>query len=124
MTGAYLGFKPLVISCLDDNPKNHPMVIEVLTIVKKLKKTSEKCKPYVDIWTDGDEKLLSQTQKQLEQNQQHCQALEHQKQLQQDEQQNYQRKQEQGQQQEEQRQHQQITKQEHQEKLIQVYIAT
>ena len=115
MTGAYADLKPLVISCLDDNPKNRPTIIEAGTKIKHLKKNSEKRELYFDIWTDGDQELLSQSQKQLEQNQQQCQALQHKTELQQkqqEEQQHHQRKQDQGKQTQ---QHQQV-------KSIQVYI--
>ena len=37
MTGAYTDLKPLVISCLDDNPKNRPSVAQVLLDIKKIK---------------------------------------------------------------------------------------
>ena len=122
MTGAYVDLKSLVISCLDENPKNRPSVTEILTKIKHLKKTSEKRELYFDIWTDGDGELLSQSQKQLEQNQEHCQALQHKTELQQrqqEEQQNRERKQDQGQEQEQTQQHKQTTKQD-QQKSIQV----
>ena len=119
MTGAYADLKPLAISCLDDNPKNCPSVTEVLTKIKQLKKTGEKRELYFDIWTDGNEQLLSQSQ---EQNQQQCQALQCQKELQQsqqEEQQNHQSERDQRQQ-EQTQQHEQTMKQEHQQKSIQV----
>ena len=37
MTGDYKDFKPLVISCLDDNPKNRPLVGEALMEIKQVK---------------------------------------------------------------------------------------
>ena len=122
MTGAYADLKPLVISCLDDNPKNRPSVTKVLTKIKHLKKNSEKREVYVDIWTDGDQQLLSESQKQLEQNQEHCQALQHQKHLQQGQQEENLSDQDQSQQQKQIQQHEQnlIMKQEHQQKSIQV----
>ena len=115
MTGAYADLKPLVISCLDDNPKNRPSIIDAVTKIKHLKKNSEKHELYFDIWTYGDQELLSQSQKQLEENQQQCQALQHKTELQQkqqEEQQHHQSKQDQGKQTQ---QHQQV-------KSIQVYI--
>ena len=126
MTGAYADLKPLVTSCLDDNPKNRPSIAEAVTKIKQLKKASEKRELYFDIWSDRDEQSLSQSQKQLEQNQKQCQALQHQKKLQQEEQQNHQREQDKSQEQEQTQQHEQMTKQEHQQKSIQVatYIAS
>ena len=123
MTGVYADLKSLAISCLDDNPKNRPSVTEVLARIKQLKKTSEKRELYYDIWSDGDEQLLSESQKQLKQNLEHCQALQHQKELQQcqqEEQQNHQSEQDQSQQQEQTQQYEQTMKEEHQQKLIQV----
>ena len=122
MTGAYADLKPLVISCLDDNPKNRPSIIEAVTKIKQLKKNSEKRELYVDIWTDGNQQLLSEAQRQLEQNQQHCEALQHKTELQQRQQEgqkNHQGKQHQSEQ-EQTQQHGQTTKQEHQQKSIQV----
>ena len=123
MTGAYADLKPLVTSCLDDNPKKRPLVTEVLTKIKQLKKASEKRELYFDIWSEGDEQLLSESQKQLEQNQEHCQSSQHQKELkqgQQGEQQNHQSEQDQSQQQEQTQQHEKTMKEEHQQKSIQV----
>ena len=120
MTGAYVDLKSLVTSCLDENPKNRPSVTEILTKIKHLKKTSEKRELYFDIWTDGDGELLSQSQKQLEQNQEHCQALQHKTELQQrqqEEQQNHERKQDQGHDQEQRQQHKQTTKQDQQNSI-------
>ena len=37
ITGDYKDFKPLVISCLDDNPKNRPLVGEALMEIKQVK---------------------------------------------------------------------------------------
>ena len=45
MTGVYTDLKPLVISCLDDNPKNRPSVANVLLDIKKVKQ-----KLYCTIW--------------------------------------------------------------------------
>ena len=39
MTGASTDLKPLVMSCLDDNPKNRPSVAKVLLDIKKAKNT-------------------------------------------------------------------------------------
>ena len=40
MIRAYAKFKPLAISCLDDNPKNQPTVVELLAEIKKVKMLS------------------------------------------------------------------------------------
>ena len=37
MTGGAADLKPLVISCLDDNPKNHPPVAQVSMTIKRVK---------------------------------------------------------------------------------------
>ena len=120
MTGAYADLKPLAISCLDDNPKYRPSVTEALTRIKQLKKTSEKHELYVDVRNNADDQLLLQLEKQPEQNQEHCQALQHLRQVQQEEQQNHQSKQEQSQQQQQTQQHEQMMKEENQQKSIQV----
>ena len=39
MVGVYQDFKSLVISCLDDNPKNRPLVAEALLEIKQVKQT-------------------------------------------------------------------------------------
>ena len=49
MTGAYTDLKPLVISCLDDNPKNRPSVANVLLDIKKAKHVYRQ-KLYCTIW--------------------------------------------------------------------------
>ena len=125
MTGAYADLKPLVTSCLDDSPKNRPSIVEAVTKIKQLKKASEKRELYFDIWSEGDEQLLSESQKQLEQNLEQCQALQHQEKVQQDQQEeqlNHQSDQDQGQQQEQIQQQEQnlMIKQEHQVESIQV----
>ena len=123
MTGAFADLEPLVISCLDDIPKNRPSVTEVLAKIQQIKKNSEKCVGYIELWSDGDKQSLSGSQKQLEQNQERCQTLQQQKQLQQgqqEEQQNHQSKQDQSQQQKQTQQDEQMMKEEHQQKSIQV----
>ena len=123
MTGAYTDLKSLVISCLDDNPKNRPSIVQAVTKIKQLKKNSEKRELYFDIWTDDDQELLSQSKKQLEQNQQQCQVLQHKTELQQRQQegqQNHEKIQDQGEGQEQTQQHEQTTNQEHQQKSVQV----
>ena len=99
MTGSYASFKPLVMSCLDDNPKNRPAVIEVLTEMKKVKKASEKLQLYCDIWLDDNQQLPAlQSQKQEPQDiQQHQQQLLQQQQHQ-NQQQNHEEKKQQEQQ--------------------------
>ena len=37
MTGSATHLKPLMISCLDDNPINHPIVVEIHTKIKSMK---------------------------------------------------------------------------------------
>ena len=91
MPNAFIVFKPLVISCLDDNPINRPEVTKVLIEINKAKKTfTKKFSAYFDIWTDLDE---DQKQKQQEDQLRQGQPQKQEKQVQQKiEQQNEQKK--------------------------------
>ena len=83
MTRAYAKFKPLAISCLDDNPKNRPTVVELLAEIKKIKKAfSDDVVLYCDISTPSKQLKVTnnQSQKQLSQNQQTVQKQEQQNQ--------------------------------------------
>ena len=71
ITGPHKSLIPLIISCLDDNPKNRPIVGKVLADLKEVKKTGEKREVYIDPWKENPQ--LEQLEKQLEQNQQQCQ---------------------------------------------------
>ena len=61
MAEAYTDLKPLVVSCLDDNPKNRPTVTKMLTEIKVLTKKFSN-NNYCDI-----DKFNSQLQQQKEQ---------------------------------------------------------
>ena len=69
MTGVYTDLKPLVISCLDDNPKKRPSVAQVLLDIKKANKAyHQKC--FSAIWsTKVSSKQQSTTQLQDQQDQ-------------------------------------------------------
>ena len=59
MPSTFAGFKPLVISCLDDNPKHRPAVTKVLMEIEKVKNASnEDSSIYVY------QRLITQLQKQ------------------------------------------------------------
>ena len=67
MAESCTNLKPLVISCLNDNPEEHPSVVQVLTEIKKVAKSySEKlCS---SIWTTkvtGEEQQVKEQQLQL-----------------------------------------------------------
>ena len=102
MTAAFAKFKPLVISCLDDNPNNRPTVEEVLTEIKEVRKIGGG--DYFEIRTDTNQQssMPAQQQEQLPQSQQ---GQEQQQQQQKTEKQNHQKEQEQGQQLQEEKQH-------------------
>ena len=108
----YAKFKPLVISCLDDNPNNRPTVEGILTELKEVRQTGSR--DYFEIRA-GDTDQESSTQAQQQEQLAQSQGLEQQQQI--TEKQNYQKEQEQGQQlQEEEKhhgiqQHQQINQQ-------------
>ena len=72
ITGPHASLKPLIISCLDDNPKKRPIVGKVLAELKEVNKTGEKRQVYVDPWKENPQSM-QQLEKQLEQNQQQCQ---------------------------------------------------
>ena len=114
MTVTYVKFKPLVISCLDNNPNNRPTVVEVLREIKKINKTSGGL--YFDIWADAAQ---SQQEQQLSNGRQNQQGQEQQQeqpqqqpQQQKIEKHSHQKEQEQGQ---EQQQEQQLGMQQHQQ---------
>ena len=67
MTGTYESLKPLVISCLDDNPKNRPTVKVVSMEIKKISNVKRRVSMYCDVWADGDQQSTTQTQKQQQQ---------------------------------------------------------
>ena len=95
MTGAYAKFKPLAISCLDDNPKNRPTVVELLAEIKKVKTAfSDDVVLYCDISIPSKQLKVTndQSQKQLSQNQQTVQKQQQQKEEQQNQGQKYQQK--------------------------------
>ena len=103
MTETYASLKPLVISCLDDNPKNRPTVIEVLTEMKKVKKASEKLQLYCDIWLDDKQKLPApQSQEHIQQGQEE-QHQQQQNKRQQNQQQNHEEEEQQQKQQQQQK---------------------
>ena len=63
MAEAYTDLKPLVVSCLDDNPKNRPTVAKILTEMKILMK--KHCnKNYIDI--NDFRSQLQEEEKQME----------------------------------------------------------
>ena len=69
MTGDFTDLKPLVISCLDDNPKKRPSVSQVLLDIKKAKNAYHE-KFYFMIWsTEATNKKQSTMQLRDEQNQ-------------------------------------------------------
>ena len=60
-----MNLKPLVISFLDDDPKNRPTVIEVLREIKKVKKACSLKQSLTDV--DGKQQSTHQSQEQQEQ---------------------------------------------------------
>ena len=64
MIGIYQDFKSLVISCLDDNPKHHPLVAEALLEIKQVKQAYNE-KMYTTI-TENKEQSTAQSQDQQE----------------------------------------------------------
>ena len=117
MTGAYAKFKPLAISCLDDNPKNRPTVVELLAEIKKVKTAfSDDVVLYCDISTPSEQLKVTQLHKQNEQLQQG-----HQPQLRQNQQtvqMHQQQKQGQKHQQKKQKQRHKVNQKEDQETLL------
>ena len=66
--GIYTDLKPLVVSCLDDNPKKRPSVAQVLLDIKKAKNTyHQKC--FSTIWSAEVSDKQSTTQLQDQQDQ-------------------------------------------------------
>ena len=58
MTGAFESLKPLVVSCLDNNPKNRPTVTEVLTGIQEIMKSQDDddyCHVFVEEEDDSTE---------------------------------------------------------------------
>ena len=67
ITGVYTDLKPLVVSCLDNNPKKRPSVAQVLLDIKKVKNVYHQ-KFLTTIWsTEVSGKQLSTTQLQDQQ---------------------------------------------------------
>ena len=70
MAESYANLKPLVISCLDDNPEQRPSVVKVLTKIKK-ERNSYSEKLCSSIWTtevsSEQQSLTTELQKQTEQ---------------------------------------------------------
>ena len=64
MIGVYQDFKSLVISCLDDNPTNRPLVAEALLEIKQVKQAYND-KMYTTI-TENKEQSTAQSQDQQE----------------------------------------------------------
>ena len=68
MTGIYLALKPLVMSCLDDNPKKRPLLEEVLLDIKKAENAHHQT-IYSTVWAvkaSGEQHLTLQSQDQQE----------------------------------------------------------
>ena len=65
MFGVYTDLKSLVTSCLDDNPRNRPLVAQVLLEIKQVKDTYDDM-VYAEIPTT-DEQLSTQVQDQQQQ---------------------------------------------------------
>ena len=65
MFGVYADLKPLVISCLDDNPNSRPLVAEALKEIKQVKDTYDE-KMYCTASVAGKQSTIeSQNQKEL-----------------------------------------------------------
>ena len=75
MTKTYEKFKPLVKSCLNDNPNDRPTVVEVLIEIKSIQKACPSL--YYDIWANTEKQPAAQSHEQQQQlssskqNQQH-----------------------------------------------------
>ena len=67
MAESYTNLKPLVISCLDDNPEKRPSVVQVLTEINKVKKSySEKlCSSIWATKVTGDKQQVEEQELQL-----------------------------------------------------------
>ena len=123
MTGIFVNFKSLAISCLDDTPKNRPTVVEVLEKIEEVKNTfSDNFEICYDISTLSKQLQATthvQSQKRQEElpsNQQQRQKQQYQPQLQQ-EQEEQQQQQKQDQQKEQEGQHEQ--QQQQQQRIVQ-----
>ena len=81
MTGIYTDLKPLVVSCLDDNPVKRPSVAQVLLEIKKTKNAFHQ-NFFSTIWSAEVSDKQSTTQSQNQQNQ--LPNMQEQKQRQQD----------------------------------------
>ena len=68
MTGIYTDLKPLVVSCLDDNPVKRPSVAQVLLEIKKTKNAFHQ-NFFSTIWSAEVSDKQSTTQSQNQQNQ-------------------------------------------------------
>ena len=64
---SFINLKPLVISCLSDNPEKHPSVVQVLTEIKEVKKSySEKlCSSIWATKVTGEQQQVEEQQLQL-----------------------------------------------------------
>ena len=60
MTESFAGFRPLAISCLNNNPNDRPTVVKVLTEIKEIKNA---------IRMNGKAKQLLENQQQIQQEQ-------------------------------------------------------
>ena len=81
MIGTFVNLKPLVISCLDDNPKNRPTVAEILVEIKKIINAFSEAPEY---WVSEQVQVTTKSQKQqkrLPHHQQRRQEMQHQPQL-------------------------------------------
>ena len=58
ITGPHKSLIPLIISCLDDNPKNRPTVGKLLAELKEVNKNGEKREDYIDPEKDDLQSLL------------------------------------------------------------------
>ena len=83
MTEGYAKLKPLVVSCLDDNPEKRPLVAQVLTEVNKLKYSYNE-QWYSSLWagtiSSEQQSSTTQLQKQTERQEVYQQETEIQKQ--------------------------------------------
>ena len=79
MAEGYTQLKPLVVSCLDDNPEKRPSVVQALTKVKEVK-ISYNEKLYSSLWASNisseQQSLTTQLQNQMEQQEVHQQETE------------------------------------------------
>ena len=64
MFGVYADLKSLVISCLDDNPKNRPLVTQVIMEVKRVKNSYNNELPCNKISAPGEQSAAQKDQQQ------------------------------------------------------------